>query len=145
MQIKIFTIPILGGEALTDEMNVFLRGKKILQTEGHIVPNDHSSFWSFCIKYIEDASITERDRVKVDYRQTLDEATFQRFSRMRELRKTLAQEEGVPAYAIFTDEELSGIAKLEVVNLATMKKVKGIGDKKVEKYGTHFVKLMADA
>jgi len=28
MQIKIFTIPIIGGEKMNEEMNVFLRSKK---------------------------------------------------------------------------------------------------------------------
>ena len=37
MQIKIFTIPIMGGEKLLEEMNVFLRSKKVLQVEQHLV------------------------------------------------------------------------------------------------------------
>ena len=144
MQVKIYTIPIIGGESLNDEMNVFLRSKKILQVENQVITTGQNAFWSFCIKYIEDATIAERERVKVDYRQVLDEATFQRFSKLRELRKQLAQDEGVPAYAVFTDEELSNIAKLEVITVAAMKKIKGIGDKKVEKYGHHFVKIKTD-
>jgi len=30
MQIKLFTIPVMGGEMLIEEMNVFLRSKKVL-------------------------------------------------------------------------------------------------------------------
>ena len=37
MQIKIFTIPIMGGGKLLEEMNVFLRSKKVLQVEQHLV------------------------------------------------------------------------------------------------------------
>ena len=37
MQIKIFTIPIMGGELLVEEMNVFLRSKKVLQLKEHLV------------------------------------------------------------------------------------------------------------
>ena len=144
MQVKIYTIPIIGGDNLNDEMNVFLRSKKILQVENQVITTGQSAFWSFCIKYIEDSTIAERERVKVDYRQVLDEATFQRFSKLRELRKQLAVNEGVPAYAVFTDEELSNIAKLDVITVAAMKKIKGIGDKKVEKYGHHFVKIKTD-
>jgi hypothetical protein len=29
MQIKLFTIPILGGEKLNEELNLFLRSKKV--------------------------------------------------------------------------------------------------------------------
>ena len=53
--------------------------------------------------------------------------------------KRLATEESLPAYAIFTDEELSNIAKIDCLTFAKMKSIKGIGDKKVEKYGQHFL------
>lgn len=149
MQIKIFSIPVVGGEDVNEALNLFLRSKKILQTEAHIVNNNGSAFWSFCVKYLEDivgASASERtERTKIDYRDVLDEATFKRFSKLREIRKQLAQDDAVPAYAVFTDEELSNIAKLPELSLSKMKTIKGIGDKKVEKYGQLIVKGMTDA
>ncbi len=42
------------------------------------------------------------------------------------------------AYAVFTDEELSNIAKLDEITAPNMLKIKGIGEKKVEKYGQRF-------
>jgi len=41
-------------------------------------------------------------------------------------------------YAVFTDEELSELAKLNPLTAVGMKQIKGIGEKKVEKYGHHF-------
>ena len=41
----------------------------------------------------------------------------------------------LPAYAVFTDAELSGIAKLPVIDKLSIQSVKGIGEKKIEKYG----------
>jgi superfamily II DNA helicase RecQ len=136
MQIKIFNIPIPGGEEINEEMNTFLRSKKVLQTENHLVSNDNGNFWCFCIKYLNEAP--QGKRQKVDYMEVLDKETFQRFADMRKIRKQLAQEEGIPAYAIFTDEELAGLAKLEALTPAAMRSVKGIGEKKIEKYGRHF-------
>lgn len=78
MQIKTYAIPIIGGEQMNEEMNAFLRSKKVLQLESHIVTHANNAFWSFCIKYVEDAVILERERVKVDYKQVLDEAAFKR-------------------------------------------------------------------
>ncbi len=138
MQIQIYTIPILGGEALNDELNRFLRSKNVLQVESQLVSYGQNAFWCFCIKYIEEKG-ADRGKKRVDYREVLDDASFKRFSRMREIRKQLAQAEAIPAYAVFTDEELAQMAKLEELTLATMKKVKGIGQKKVEKYGAHFI------
>lgn len=142
MQIKVYTIPILGGELLIAEMNVFLRSKKILQTESHLIQEGGGAFWCFCIKYVEDVNIQERFNAslpKIDYKQLLGDVGFARFSKLRELRKKIAEEDAVPAYAVFTDEELSGLAKLEKITLANMKSIHGIGQKKVEKYGKFFI------
>ena len=136
MQIKIFNIPIPGGEEINEEMNKFLRSKKVLQTESQLVNNASGAFWCFCIKYLDEAP--QGTRKKVDYQQVLDQESFQRFTAMRKVRKQLAQDEGIPAYAIFTDEELAGLAQLEALTPATMRSVKGIGEKKIEKYGNHF-------
>ena len=145
MQIKIITIPIIGGESQNEELNLLLRSKKVLQVEKSLVSTDNQSFWTFCIKYVEDATINDGEKIKVDYRQVLDEPTFKKFSKLREIRKKIAQAESVPAYAVFTDEELSGIAKLDNINVQTIQSIKGIGVKKVEKYGEQLVKYMADA
>ncbi len=144
MQIKIFTIPIIGGEWVNEEMNAFLRSKKILTTETEMVKNERGAFWCFCIKYI-DGGLRPRQRVKVDYKEVLDKSSFARFSKMREIRKRVAQEDQIPAYAVFTDEELAGLAKIEGdLTTAGMLSVKGIGSKKVEKYAQYFIKKAAD-
>ncbi len=140
MQIKIFTIPVGDSGAVLDEMNRFLRGNKILEVNEQLISNENGAYWCFCVRYIERTtySIGEKKK-KVDYKQVLDEATFEKFSRLREIRKKVAAEEGLPAFAIFTDEELAGLAKLDVINSKTMLSVKGIGDKKVERYGKCFI------
>ncbi len=139
MQIKIFTIPILGGEALNEEMNRFLRAKKVLQVESQLVQHDQGGFWSFCVRYVEQVYESPAQKGKVDYKEVLDKASFERYSKLRELRNRLAQEEAIPAFAIFSNEELAGLAKLQRITLSNMKSIKGIGDKKVEKYGQYFV------
>lgn len=75
---------------------------------------------------------------KTDYKELLDAEAFERFVRMRKLRKEIADSEAIPAYAVFTDAELSEIAKLPVLDTASMLKIPGIGKKKVEKYGNAF-------
>ncbi len=75
----------------------------------------------------------------MDYKQILDDATFQKFSKLREIRKKVAADEGIPAYAVFTDEELAGLAKLDIITQKNMLSVKGIGDKKVERFAKHFI------
>ena len=79
MQIKLFTIPVTGGEQLVEEMNAFMRGKKVLQVDQKLVgrkPNE--ACWCFSVGYVDDVAATERERGKVDYRELLDEASFNR-------------------------------------------------------------------
>lgn len=139
MQVKVFSIPIVGGEKLNEDMNVFLRSKKILQIESQIINQVSGCFWTFCIRYIDDVTISDANKVKVDYKEVLDDNSFKVFSRLREIRKKISTDEGLPAYAIFTDEELSNIAKLEEITIPNIKKIKGIGEKKVEKFAAIFL------
>lgn len=140
MQIKLFTIPVGDSGAAQEEMNRFLRGNKILEVQNQLISNENGAYWCFCVRYIEKAfAPTNEHKGKVDYKQILDEVTFKKFSKLREIRKKVAAEEGMPAFAIFTDEELAGLAKLETITPKTMLSVKGIGDKKVERFAKHFI------
>lgn len=147
MQIRLFTIPIGDGGAAVQEMNAFLRGNKILEVEKQLIHNEHGAYWCFCVSYIERsaAEIAEKKAGKVDYRKVLDEATFQKFSRMREIRKKIATQEGISAFLVFTDEELAEMAKLEHVTEKAMLGIKGIGEKKVERYAQYFIHPPSEA
>jgi superfamily II DNA helicase RecQ len=138
MQIRVFNIAIPGGEETNEEMNALLRAKRVLQVEHHIVTNDSGSYWCFMVKYIDMAPPSEA-KPKVDYREVLDEIAFGRFAKYREIRKKISKDENIPAFAVFTDEELAEMAKVEKLTLAEMKKLKGVGDKRTEKYGPLFV------
>ena len=86
MKIRIFTIPVLGGEGLVEEMNRFLSSKKIIRTREKLVKNGSDGmFWSFTIRYIDDINAVDRERLqqKVDYKSLLSEEEFSRFSIMR--------------------------------------------------------------
>jgi hypothetical protein len=53
----------------------------------------------------------------VDYKEVLNEADFAVFSRLRDLRKVIAEKEAVPAYAIFTNEQLAAMVTGKVDRL----------------------------
>ena len=137
MQFKTFSIPLVGGERINEDLNVFLRSKKVLSVDKQLVVSSGAAFWSFCVGYLDETVASTKERV--DYRKILDPDAFARFSNMREIRKKIADDEGIPAFAIFTDEELSGLAKIENLDLQSMRTVKGVGEKKVEKYGKQFL------
>ena len=143
MQIKLFTIPIIGGEQSEVELNAFLRSRKILEVERQLVNKGQDAYWCFCVSYVDGSRATpptKSQKEKPDYRKLLDEPAFRRFSKFRAIRKNVAEADAVPAYAVFTNAELAEIAKLgKDITLAELKKIPGIGEKKLEKYGHHFI------
>jgi len=144
MQIKTFTIPILGGEPAEEAMNVFLRSKKVVQLDNQLVSQPQGAYWCYCVKYVDDITVSERNKQKVDYREVLDEATFKRFSALRVIRKREAEKDGVPAYALFTDSELAAMSVMDAITPASLKTIKGISEKRIEKYGHHFLSNVKD-
>jgi len=75
---------------------------------------------------------------RIDYKEVLNEQDFALFSKLRELRKQIAEKEGIPVYAVFTNEQLAEIVRRKVKTKTEMRKIEGIGEAKVEKYGTIF-------
>lgn len=146
MQFKTFTIPIGDSGAATEELNRFLRGQKVLEVEKHFMHNDQGATWCFCVKYIETnttTTATNSTNTKPDYKMLLDETAFAVFSKLRESRKKIAVEEALPAFAIFTDEELSNIAQLKPPSPTAMRGIKGIGEKKVERYAERLLAVLS--
>jgi len=67
--------------------------------------------------------------------ETLDEAQRIRFERLREVRRTLAQEQGVPAYVILDDAGLAALARDVPRDDEELLRIPGIGRVKLERYG----------
>ena len=146
MQIKIFNIPIGAENGQIEEMNHFLRANKIIDIKKELAMLDGNSYWTFCVTYMLSSKPTEStngkvsgNSPKVDYREVLSSEDFEKFSNLRKIRKQIAEDEAIPAYAIFTDAELAEMVKLPKLTLAAIKSIPGIGNKKVEKYGNSFI------
>jgi len=126
------------------ELNGFLANSKVLEMEQKFYQNEKGAHWCFCVPYLISNSGSfspQSTKQKVDYKELLNEIEFAIFSKLRECRKTIAANDAVPAYAVFTDEELAGIAKLPEIIATKLISIKGIGDKKVEKYGQQLIEL----
>lgn len=146
MQIKVFTIPAFDSNNATDELNKFLRTQRVLEVQQEFVAAQNGAYWCYSIKYLQANSNTSyhNKREKIDYRKVLDTKTFLIFEKLRTIRKEIAKKDAVPAYAVFIDAELSEIAKLKEITPENVKTIKGIGDKRVEKYGVLLTKMYQD-
>ncbi len=145
MQIRVFTVPITDSGEMLAELNRFLAAARVLEIDQHFYQNDKGAYWSFCVRYLSapgNAAPINLNKNKTDFKELLTEKEFAVFSKLRQCRKTIAANEAVPAYAVFTDVELAGIARLPQIKLEKLISVKGIGDKKVEKYGKALLDLL---
>ncbi len=69
-----------------------------------------------------------------------DETLFQR---LRDLRRRFAEEQKVPPYVVFHDSTLVEMAALRPRTLETLRHVKGVGERKLERYGEAFLDAIA--
>ena len=142
MPFKIFTIHILESAAGTAELNQFLNSHRIIEVKSSAMVVRENGYWSFSIQYTEGEAPARNNLKfpeKVDYKQSLSSEVFSRFSQFRVIRKQIALEEGIPAFAIFTDAELAEMATPEKLTLEITKAIKGIGEKKIVKYAPKFI------
>jgi len=67
------------------------------------------------------------------------------FDALREVRRSLAAEAGVPAYVIFHDSTLREIATARPASLSELAQVNGVGRNKLERYGEAMLAAVASA
>lgn len=64
------------------------------------------------------------------------------FDALRDVRGTLAREQGVPAYVIFDNKTLLGIVERKPRSLAALRRVPGVGEVKLQRYGEAFLEVV---
>lgn len=134
------------GEPEAEELNRFLGANRIVAVDRQFIQDGANSAWALCVQYLApgDRPQPPGRRGKIDYREVLSDADFALFARLRALRKTLADQEGVPAYALFTNDQLAEMARRRVVTAAGLKAIQGVGDARVEKHGEAFLAILRD-
>lgn len=105
MRLQFFVVPVYGADKAAAELNQFLGEHRILGVDRQLIADGANSFWAICVSFDQsEARPGPAKRGKVDFKDVLNEAEFAVFARLRALRKQLAEAEGVPAYALFTNE-----------------------------------------
>ncbi|EEL81750.1 ATP-dependent DNA helicase RecQ [Bacillus cereus AH1271] len=77
---------------------------------------------------------------RVETRQIVQDHPL--FEVLREVRKEIAQEEGVPPFVIFSDQTLKDMCAKMPQSESELLTVKGIGEHKLVKYGSHFLQAV---
>ena len=103
-----FFISPFSEKSVTDELNAFLRSHRIVNVEKRLVDGERGTGWVFLIEYgTAENSKNVSNASRVDYREILNAGEYALFEKLRTLRKELAEKSNIPAYAVFTNEQLA--------------------------------------
>jgi superfamily II DNA helicase RecQ len=136
---KFFKIPAHGGEA-ESEANQFVSSHRIVAVERQFVPQGLDSFWALCFRYLDgDETLAVLRKGEIDYRDVLSEAEFVVFAKLRSLRKEISEREGLPPYALFTNEQLAAMVRQQIRTKVDMGKIEGVGPARLDKDAEPFL------
>lgn len=147
MSLRFFQIPVRDSHSSEQERNGFLTSHKIHSMERHLIDKGSNSFWAICVDYSNSVSADSTrnrnlSRNRVVYKSILPPDEFAIFSRLRELRKDIAQAEAVPVYALFRNEQLVQMAQRRCRSKSDLAQIEGIGESKIEKYADRFIPML---
>ncbi|CAM2064234.1 HRDC domain-containing protein [Sulfidibacter corallicola] len=146
MKYRFFQIPAQNSEAEAERLNAFLSSHRVVHVDRHFVADGANSYWALAVSWLDGAAAPNRPgkEPRVDYRQVLDDADFQVYARLREIRKQLAEEKGLPAYALFTNQQLASLVLKRVTSARQMLAIEGIGKGKCEQFGPAFLTVLKE-
>ncbi len=88
---------------------------------------------------------SERRRSDADWKPPLGPEERALFETLRALRKSIAEERGVPPYVVFSDATLRDMARERPGNDHELIRIKGVGTAKLEAFGSQFLGAIAEA
>ena len=142
MQLKFFRIEAGDPASGEGELNKFLRSHRVLTMEKCLVQGTGiPAYWSVVVEYLAGGSHQEVAQVsgKTDFRDILNDQDFALFCKLKEVRKSMAEEAGVPVYSIFTNRHLADMAQGRFRDAAEISSIHGVGKKRAEKHAGPFV------
>jgi superfamily II DNA helicase RecQ len=146
MPFKIFFVPAVDGAAAEAELNTFLATHRVVDVSRAYTPRPSpNGAWTFCVHWLhvrESQPAPSSGREKVDYRTVLDAPSFKIFAALRTWRKHTSAAEGVPIYAVATNEQLAAIARDRCTTRAALERVEGFGPARLTKYGTAVLEIV---
>lgn len=152
VQLKIFTIPPIGGEAVLEELNLFLRQERIAEVRKEFSPE---TGWSFCISYTDGksgrtdsgGSSNAKEKEQARY-NALNEEQRELYAKMKMARTAVSNAKGVVPYVVFSNIELMEIVSLPHIDEEAVKGLKTVRAASIKKYTadilTEYRKLLND-
>jgi ATP-dependent DNA helicase RecQ len=117
-----------GALRLTDRCRPYLKGEMALELRKRLPPAE--------------AEKKERRRERDREREGLRPQDRGLFESLRALRKHLADQQGLPPFAIFHDATLVDLVKRRPASLDALRRILGLGESKLKRYGPLLLETM---
>jgi superfamily II DNA helicase RecQ len=140
-----FFISPFGEKTVCDELNAFLKSTRIVNVEKRLIDGDRGTGWVFLVEYGgEHKTQSNTSSQRIDYREILTAQEYALFDKLRQIRKDLAEKQGIPVYAVFTNDHLANMVKTRPTTLKAIAALPGVGEARVKQYGEVFLKALAE-
>lgn len=147
MKLHFFWINACGDGPGEAALNALLAGSRVVNLEKHFCSENSVPGWAICVEVIPgpEKQPSKSTSQRIDYRQKLDSPTFAIFAELRAWRKKTAEREGVPVYAVFSNEQLAAMAQQRCSKRSDLNSIDGIGSSRIERYGEEVVLVIQEA
>ncbi len=140
MQFKFFSIPAASPEPNEGELNKFLRSHRVLNVDRHFQAD--KDYWAVAVEYVDQPPTAEAPpqhrKEKTDVTIGMNDEEKARYEHFTEIRRQLSKANNIPAYLVFTNEELAKLAKVSELDASTVRTVKGIAPSRLKDFVHHF-------
>ncbi|MEC4003378.1 HRDC domain-containing protein [Flavobacterium sp. SUN052] len=146
MKVKIFTIRLTENELEIDQnsLNDFLEMVSFKKSDTHFIELENKSYWSVLVHY-EDLIETKSEETKtIEVKQESDLSEREQliYQNLKQWRNEKAIELNLPHYMICHNSELLNVSLQKPENNSQLRKIKGFGEVKSDKYGDAIIALL---
>ncbi len=139
-QVFQFPLPYDGDMA---ELNQFVSSHRVVAVTQSIVRAETSPLLVFVVEFIDgQSSQLKSGSERIDYREKLTPEEFAFFSQLRDERKKIADEAGVPIYTVLTNAQLAEIVERKIGSVEELQSINGVGKARIEKFGTRLIDVV---
>lgn len=153
MPLHFFRVPVMDSDESQTVLNQFLAQHSVLDVDRQLIVDGQKSHWAVCVTTAALASqsvkqvpkLGDKKRESIDYKLVLSPDDFAVYAVLRELRKQVAEAEGVPAYVVFTNAQLASMVTEKVKSKSALAAITGVGQARVNKHADIFVKCLLES
>ncbi len=139
MPVRIFTIPFdETTQTFHDDLvQQFCVNKRVHKIETMFFVRNHQPFWTVAVQFGQ--ILSEENNIRVTGtpapEHLLDDQQKSLLIRLKEWRKSTADEVNLPVYMVATNAHFVSMIQQKCISLESLKLIKGFGKAKMAKYG----------